>query len=271
MFLPFLRYLLGLPTRAGGWRRRTRWRGRHGLVKAQMTEAVTMTAMELKSQRIMTRIFLVSCTFSVFSEGCSHTDLCFIHCRRSAVHRPAERPRGLWSAWIGRFRLWPKAALLFWGQWCQQKHRPLTWASHKAAARKRQTVPGLPQAHACPTAKLHLLSNSRPSKCRCQAKNLVHCSHCCVFGIQLAGRIPTLYALIDLLLLSRLCIKYVASQSRQATGLSGRHAQRMGGWSFPWSSYPLASTNWGVKGLNDAVINRTSGQSFELVRSTPSL
>lgn len=168
---------------------------------------------------------------------------------RSTVCRPAEWPRGFWPAWVRCFRMWTQVAVFFRGQRRKQEHRPLTRAPDGAAARKRETVPRLPQTHTSPTAKQHLLSDFRPSKSRQQAKNLVHCSHCSVSRCRPAGGIPFLYAVVDWFLLSWLSIQHGANQGGRTAGIARHHTQRMGGRRFPRSSFHATEAGWAVERL----------------------
>ena len=152
--------------------------------------------------------------FSCFKVTCTNLGffVWLIFCR-STVCRAAEWSGGLRPAGVWRFRLWTEATIPTWGQWRKPKHRSPTWAPHTqpwSTSQKRQIVPGLPQTHTSPTPKHLLLSKPRPSRHRCQAENMVHRSHGCVSGWQLAARVPSLYAVVQRLLLSCVSVKYGA-------------------------------------------------------------
>lgn len=157
---------------AGGWRRRTRWRGHRGLVKALTIEAVMMTVTKRRSRLKVAKTFLVSrglinlwlnfACFKVksFISMLRLSVICIVHYFRSTVCRPAERSRGLWPARVWCFWLWTEAAVSTWGQWSKLKHRSPTWAPHtqsRPTAQKREIVPGLPQTHISPTPNQLLL------------------------------------------------------------------------------------------------------------------
>lgn len=163
------------------------------------------------------------------------------------MHGPAERPRGLRPAGVGRFRLRTQAAVFSRGQWRGQRHAPLARPRRRAAAQKRRTVARVSQTHTGPPASLPLLPQPGPPKCRSQTQDLVHRPHRRVSGRRPAGRVSALHAVVDWLLLSRVRVKHGANQGRRATGIAGVHPQRMDGRSLSRSASPTSQTSRGVE------------------------
>lgn len=147
---------------------------------------------------------------------------------RSAVRRPAERPGGLRPAGVWRF-WWRRQAAVSARRW----HKPPTQATPQ-----REAV-GVIRSR---TPEQLFLCERGAAEHNHQAQNLVHSSHRQVCGEQRSAWVLVLHAAVERLLLAGVPHQYGAQQGGKAAGVGGRHAERVGGWSFPRASLPAAES-----------------------------